>query len=426
MSAPGDAPERPQDRALRLALLIFRHSRHGGLGRDCAIIAEHLAARGHHVEILTRRWDGAPPPGIQVREVPVRALTNHGRDRAFAHTALALAQAGNFDAIVGFNRMPGLDIHYCGDTSFQARALQEHGALYRLTPRYRTYAAMEAAVYAPASATQIIMLALPHIDTFRRLHGTPPERFHLVPPGIARDRRRVADPAGARRGIRAELGVGSDETMLLMVGSGFRTKGVDRAIRALAALPADQRQRTRLVVIGSGRRGSCRRLARQLGIADRLLITPARPDVMACYAAADLLLHPARWENTGGVILEAMIAALPVLCTAACGFSGHVAEANAGIVLPEPFEQAALDRALAEMMDGPCRRAWSEAALEYATTADLHSGQEMAAILIEALTRRKLASPAGSPRRRGPLPSPPPQGGRGTRQRYHAIEPLLP
>jgi UDP-glucose:(heptosyl)LPS alpha-1,3-glucosyltransferase len=405
MSAPGDAPERPQDRALRLALLIFRHTRHGGLGRDCAIIAGHVAARGHHVEILTRRWEGPQPQGVAVRTVPVRALTNHGRDSAFARAALTLVRAGGFDGIVGFNRMPGLDIHYCGDTSFQARALQEHGALYRLTPRYRTYAALEAAVYAPASPTQIIMLAEPHIDTFRRLHGTQAERFHLIPPGIARDRRRVDDPAQARSDIRAELGVGSDETMLLMVGSGFRTKGVDRAIRALAALPTDQRRRARLVVIGSGRRGSYRRLASQLGVGDRLLIAPARPDVMACYAAADLLLHPARWENTGGVILEAMIAGLPVLCTAACGFSGHVAEANAGIVVPEPFEQPALDRALAEMMDGPCRRAWSEAALEYAETADLHSGQEQAGHLIEGLVRRRLARPpAPATRRHGPPP----------------------
>ena len=37
--------------------------------------------------------------------------------------------------------------------------------------------------------------------------------------------------------------------------------------------------------------------------------------------SADVLVHPSRRDTTGTVLLEAVAAELPVLCTAACGFA---------------------------------------------------------------------------------------------------------
>ena len=54
-------------------------------------------------------------------------------------------------------------------------------------------------------------------------------------------------------------------------------------------------------------------------------------------AAADLLVHPARYDTAGTVILEGIVNGLPVITTAACGYARHVEAANAGSVLKEPF-----------------------------------------------------------------------------------------
>jgi hypothetical protein len=40
---------------------------------------------------------------------------------------------------------------------------------------------------------------------------------------------------------------------------------------------------------------------------------------------ADLLIHPAYNENTGTVLLEALVAGLPVLTTAVCGYAHYIA-----------------------------------------------------------------------------------------------------
>ncbi len=150
-----------------------------------------------------------------------------------------------------------------------------------------------------------------------------------------------------------------------MVGSGFHTKGVDRSLRALAALPAALRDDTRLVVVGRGKPAPYRRLAQRLGIADRVRFTGGRDDVPELLRAADLLLHPARQENTGSVLLEALAAGLPVLVTGNCGYAHHVRDAGAGAVLDPPFDQGAFNDALSRLAASPGREPLGEKARRY-------------------------------------------------------------
>ena len=102
----------------------------------------------------------------------------------------------------------------------------------------------------------------------------------------------------------------------------------------------------------------------------------------------DLLLHPAYYENTGTVLLEAVVAGLPVLTTAACGYAFHVEAARAGRVIGEPFAQAELDRALASMLVSPQRAEWRRNGIAYGRSHDLYGMPELAAAAIERLGDR--------------------------------------
>ena len=62
------------------------------------------------------------------------------------------------------------------------------------------------------------------------------------------------------------------------------------------------------------------------------------------------MVHPAYLESGGIVLMEAIVAGLPVLATGTCGFAPHIARAEAGYVLPEPFQQADLDAKLTEVL----------------------------------------------------------------------------
>src|SRR5690606_27704529 len=96
-----------------------------------------------------------------------------------------------------------------------------------------------------------------------------------------------------------------------------------------------------------------------------------------------LLIHPAYNENTGTVLLEALVAGLPGLTTAACGHAHYIEEADCGLVVPEPFEQQPANDWLARRPDDTeTRREWQENALDYAEHADLYSMPERAADVI--------------------------------------------
>ena len=235
---------------MQLAFVLYKYFPFGGLQRDFMRIAKVCQERGHRIRVYTLIWEGDIPEGFEVLVAPVKALSNHRRNEKFTAWVEADLAKRPVDRVVGFNKMPGLDVYYAADPCFEDKAQTLRNPLYRISSRYRHFAEYERAVFSPAGKTQILMISEVQQPLFTKHYKTPLDRFHLLPPGIAPDRRAPANAAEIRADFRAEFGLADDELLLVQIGSGFITKGVDRSIRALAALPADLRKRTRLMVIG--------------------------------------------------------------------------------------------------------------------------------------------------------------------------------
>ena len=375
---------------MRLAFCLFTYFPFGGLQRDFLRIARVCRERGHVVDVYAMAWEGEVPADLNLHLLKVSALTNHGRARAFARKLSERLAVENYAAVVGFNKLPELDLYFAADPCFAARAGQR-GPLYRLNGRYRTYAALEKAVFAVGSETEILLISNVEKDHFIRHYQTPERRFHFLPPGISRDRTIPENSEEIRRDFRRAHGFDDDEVLLLMVGSGYQTKGLDRSIRALAALPEALRGKARLLVVGKGKGAPFLRLARQLGVADRVHLYGGRDDVPAFLLGADLLLQPSYYENTGTAIVEALAAGLPVLATANCGYAHYVEDADAGKLVPMPFAQSSMNDLLRDMLTSAERPRWRDKALVFAARADLYSLPERAAEIIEAVAARRNA-----------------------------------
>ncbi|MBW7902858.1 MAG: glycosyltransferase family 4 protein [Rhodocyclaceae bacterium] len=370
---------------MRLAFCLYKYFPHGGLQRDFLRIALACQRRGHAIRVYTLEWRGEIPAGFEVQVVPVRALTNARRYAKFTDWLRRDMAQRPVERVIGFNKMPGLDVYFAADPCYEDKARTLRNPLYRLSGRYRHFAAYERAVFAPASRTEILMISSLQQPLFVRHYGTPAERFHLLPPGIARDRRAPANAAAIRAAFRAEFALTDDDRLLVQIGSGFKTKGLDRSLAALAALPDALRRRTRLIAIGADEPSAFRRMAAALGVGERVDILQGRDDIPRFLLGADLLIHPAYNENTGTVLLEAVVAGLPVLTTAVCGYAHYIEDAGAGVVLPEPFAQPALNAALERMLrDDAARRQWQANGLAFAGHADIYDNAETAADVILA------------------------------------------
>ncbi len=134
----------------------------------------------------------------------------------------------------------------------------------------------------------------------------------------------------------------SDRFTIGYAGRLVREKGVDVLMRAFARLPAH----TRLIVVGEGDQAAAlQRLARQLGVGERVTFKPPLPSTQmpAFYRQLDAFVLPSRttpqWkEQFGRVLIEAMACGVPVI-TSRCGEAPHVA-GEAGLVFEEEDDNA--------------------------------------------------------------------------------------
>ena len=371
---------------MKLAFCIFKYFPYGGVARDLADIAAQCIRRGHSVRAYALRWEGEPPAGVEKIEVPVRGMTGPARYRRFARWVGEHLQESPADLIVGFNKMPGLDVYLAGDSCYEEKARHQRGWHYRLLPRYRHFAGFERAVFDGDRPVKVLTVAAAQQPTFKRYYGTPDERFFPLPPNVEPDDTTAGEEGDASGWLRGEFDLPDGHHVLVFVGSGFATKGLDRAIRAFADLGRSGTDAV-LLVVGDDHRRSFERLAARVGVRGSLRFAGGRGDVPRILEAADALVLPAYNEAAGVVILEAMGAGLPVLVTDVCGYAPYVAEADAGIVSASPFDQERFNGEVREVLTSPRRAAWAENGRRLAASGAFGGRARVACDLIERFAR---------------------------------------
>lgn len=354
---------------LKFAFLIFKVFPYGGVQRDMLRIAHDCVNAGHDVTIYTGEWRGDMPDArILVEILPSHGWLNHQRHQSLINAMQKALINNPVDLVVGFNRMAGLDVYYAADPCYVQRAHEERSWLYRLTGRYRFFAAAEKAVMDEQGSCQILLLTEREKYSFQQWYGTPDARFHLLPPSIPLEKFVDKNHEACREYARQQFGLPADANIVLTVGSAFVRKGVDRVIDAIAALPEALQENTWLIAIGEYESNSnMQAYCEKRGVAHRCIHAGGRADVADLMLGADMLAHPARSELAGIVLIEAMTAGLPVLVTDVCGYASHIESADAGIVLPSPFNQADMDDALAVMLQSPRQADWRTNGKQYTT-----------------------------------------------------------
>lgn len=135
---------------------------------------------------------------------------------------------------------------------------------------------------------------------------------------------------------------------LLAAGRLERQKGFDVLIDAVARARAGGAD-VQVDICGEGsQRAALRACIEGRGVGDRVRLLGQRDDVPELMLAADALVHPARWEGFGLVLLEAMRAGLPVLATRVGAIPEVVADERSGLLV-EPDDPAALAAAMARL-----------------------------------------------------------------------------
>ncbi len=169
---------------MKLGFVLFDYFPFGGLERDCFRIASLCAEAGHDITFYTRTWQGERSENMKVELFGRHGVTIPARNRRFvAQLADALPRHA-LEGVIGFNRLPGLDVYYGADLCYAA-ALEPKTFWNRWLPRYRQYVEFERAAFQRGAHTGVPQITPRDIPAYNKVYGTE-NRFHVLPPNARR------------------------------------------------------------------------------------------------------------------------------------------------------------------------------------------------------------------------------------------------
>ena len=269
---------------------------------------------------------------LSLKRVPwlkPESLLMYGR---FLARSLRLALTHRFDAIHAFRSLPeGLVAWFVARMTFRPVVIYAHGEELTMWGKGAKYKVMR---FALRHADRVIANSEFTRDELLRM-GVEGERITLIYPGVDVDRFRPGLPCDD---LKASIGLGAAQQLILSVGRLSRRKGFDMVIRALPEL-LQRGIDARYALIGIGQDWDyLADLARDLNVSDRVHMLGHVPpdDLPRWYNACDVFVMPNReingdTEGFGMVFVEAAACGKPAIAGDAGGTGAAVADGKTGL-----------------------------------------------------------------------------------------------
>ncbi len=331
---------------MKLGLVRRGFSKTGGAEAYLKRFGDAATAAGHECVLFTTAdW----PAKEWSHE---RRVVKHGKSPLeFALALSSMEPAKACDFLFSLERVLYCDAYRAGDGVHAAwlerRAQFEPGwkTWWRSRrDKHHELLRLEETMFRGEAARSVVANSRMIKDEIVRRYGYPADRIHVVHNGVP--------PAPAesemeklRAQTRAELGLGPRDYVLLFAGSGWERKGLRFAIQAVNEAAV---ARPTLLVAGNGR-------PRRMPRSSRVRYLGEVPGLSRWLAAADVFLLPTLYDPFSNACLEALAAGLPVITTAANGFSEIVEPGIEAEIIPDPKDVLAIARAIEKWAPGESR-----------------------------------------------------------------------
>ncbi|MBN2475414.1 MAG: glycosyltransferase [Pirellulales bacterium] len=190
-------------------------------------------------------------------------------------------------------------------------------------------------------------------------YDVPRKKIHVIPPGYD-DTRFFPVSSASRLAIKQDLDLAGQ--IVLALGRMAKNKGYDLLLRAMTVVFERVEDVRLLLAVGSTEPNDdeirqveqLRRLAKELGIRDRVLFRDYIPDELLadCYRAADVFALSSRYEPFGMTAVEAMACGTPTVVTTEGGLWEQVTWGLEALYA-NPFDPEAFGHAIATVLMRP-------------------------------------------------------------------------
>ena len=158
------------------------------------------------------------------------------------------------------------------------------------------------------------------------------------------------------KNVRQELGIKDEEIVVLFIARFIHQKQPLKLIKAFIKA-APQLDKLRLLMVGDGdQQAEAIELAKESGLADRIIFQSFRQDVPDVLAAADIFVLPSLWEGLPIGLLEAMAMGKAIIGTQVDGTSEVIHPHENGLLLSLENLEDNLAAAIIELATDPDSR----------------------------------------------------------------------
>jgi glycosyltransferase involved in cell wall biosynthesis len=180
---------------------------------------------------------------------------------------------------------------------------------------------------------KVVTVSLPFKEELIRF-GVDPARIEVVHNAIDPRWGEGERTSAARAALRAQLGIGEAEKVIVIVGRLSAEKDHQTLLRAFHALTRAGEPPARLLIVGGGpERPRIEETARALNLGAGVLLTGQAPSAAPYYGIADLAALSSVTEGSPNALLEAMAAGVPVVATAVGGIPEMVTHGESALLI---------------------------------------------------------------------------------------------
>jgi len=197
---------------------------------------------------------------------------------------------------------------------------------------------------------RIITVSNNHREWALELKISLPEKIVAIQNGISPERLKVTR---LRDQIRAELGVSSEEALIITLGRLVPQKGLEYLIQAVPDIVTQMGNRVKVIIAGRGPlRTDLEDLAYSIGVAANVTFIGFRADVADILNVADVVALPSLWEGLSIALLEAMAMAKPIVTTDISSNREVIEDGRTALLVP-PRDPGTLAQAIVSLLSSP-------------------------------------------------------------------------
>lgn len=331
------SPEQKIDTTAAVVMKDYDESK-GGAERYLASLAPNLAERFGSMDLIVNRVNGIVPKGINVKKIYAFRWSSIFSPLSFNWSAQCLIKKNGYGVVYGLTQIYPQDVYRAGGglehswLEIKCRKLWQRVLNY-LQPRHIVRLYIENQIFKAGNYKKIITNS--NLCKYQILHHyrVNPQDVRVIYNGVDGIKFNVNIKNKYRIGVRADLGIPSEEKVILFMSNNWKRKGLSELIQALALI---QRNDIWLIAAGRGNNKRYGNIAEKCNIKNRIIFTGPVNEPEKYYGASDIFVLPTYYDPCANVCLEALKCGLPVITTIMNGASEFITDGKNGFKIEDP------------------------------------------------------------------------------------------